>query len=647
MIVFPWNLSFTLSKGELSLDIDQDIETGVTRFTVTNKSAGPLQPSTVEIVSPLAMQAAGASLWIHGRYMQQDALTRVFGADLVGEEGYEGHYRSTGDGIVTYTSHEVAVLTAPSQSQPSLLLACADPGRFPFDVRVTCDEEETALRGLALVFDLEGTVELAPGESHALPAISIEAGTDSVTLIEAFADLVGASHGARVPETPPTGWCSWYEYGNAITEADIRANLDALVSTALPVEFVQIDDGFQSVTGDWLIPNAKFPSGMATMAEEIREAGLRPGLWLAPFVFHEDSATLREHPGMMIHDRAGAIIFADTWLGRCAMLDCTNPIAEAWLRTTISTVVREWGYTYLKLDALAYAAVTAENANYAVPGTTSLRNIRRGLEIIRQAAGASTFLLGCTCHFGPAIGLVDGMRVGPDVKDTWADGTNPSVRHAMRMALQRNWMHGRWWANDPDCLLVREQNSGLSDVERRFLATAIAASGGMVVSSDNLASVTAAGLRVANALIPAGGVAAQPGDVGEGPVPSTWRADLGNKRALVALLNWSEQARWVAAAEFSGPGESAFDTWNGKLAGMGDILLRPHEGLLFQVSAPSRGARIVGDSGHVTMQGLFQREVSGRVQVRNDSARPRTIAIAARMRVTTYELQPGESRWFD
>ena len=48
----------------------------------------------------------------------------------------------------------------------------------------------------------------------------------------------------------------------------------------------------------------------------------------------------------------------------------------------------------------------------AALGTTAPANVRRGLEIIREEAGDATFILGCTCHFGPAIGLVDGMRVG-------------------------------------------------------------------------------------------------------------------------------------------------------------------------------------------------------------------------------------------
>lgn len=647
VIVFPWDLSFASETGELAIEPDQDMESGLFRFSVTNQSNAPIRPGRVSLRAPLALQGAGAAVWLHGRYMQQESLRHSFGSDPENESGYGGQYRDASGKTTVFTSHEVLVLESAAQPRPALLFGCVQPGRFSFDIQVTTDPGETQIQSLTLVFDLEESLQLQPGDSVTLPYLLIEDGANPIELFERYADVTGELNSARVPASPPSGWCSWYYYGNQVSESDIRENLAALADGGPAIEVMQIDDGFQSYTGDWLTANSRFPGGMATLAEEIRDTGFRPGLWLAPFVFHEDSTTLREHPGMMVHDREGNLVWAETWLGRCTVLDCTNPLAESWLRDTVRTVVREWGYSYLKLDALAYAAIPAATANYAVSGTTSLMNIRRGLEIIRGAAGDDTFILGCTCHFGPAIGLVDGMRVGPDVAPTWEVGPNPSVRHALRMSLQRNWMHGRWWANDADCLLVRTDNTTLNEAETRFLASAVAASGGLVVLSDNLAEVPASRRAIASALVPSPGVAAKPLDPAESPVASSWRSDLGDKRGLVALLNWSDTARWVATAEFMAPGETAFDVWNAKLAGMGDVLLRPHEGLLFQVAGRSRGARVVGDSGHATMATLYQREVSGRVQVRNDSAAPRTIAVSARQRVLTYDLQPGESRWFD
>ncbi len=420
-----------------------------------------------------------------------------------------------------------------------------------------------------------------------------------------------------------------------------------MVASKHPAEYVQIDDGFQSHTGDWLTPNAKFPSGMKALAERIREAGYKPGIWLAPFLLHEDSVALREHPEMVLKTPEGETFFVQTWLGRCAVLDCTQPQSEAWLRNIIRTVVRGWGYDYLKLDALAFAARPASQVVYHERGTTAPSNLRRGLEIIRDEAGGKTFILGCTCHFGPAIGLVDAMRIGPDVKEVWAAGPNPSVKHAMRLTLQRNWMHNRWWVNDPDCLIVRETDTELNEAEVRFLATGIALSGGMVVASDDLPKLSAGRRDMALALFPPPGVAADPVEPLEGPVPRAWRADLGEGRFLLGILNWNDESAWIPSGEYLRAGEVAFDVWNGRVVGMGDQMLRPHEGALWQVAATGATPRVVGDTASLTYQGLFQRQVSGRIQVRNDLERARTLAVEARGRVFEVDLSPGEMRWFD
>jgi len=217
----------------------------------------------------------------------------------------------------------------------------------------------------------------------------------------------------------------------------------------------------------------------------------------------------------------------------------------------------------------------------------------------------------------------------------------------MRLTLQRNWMHMRWWANDPDCLIVRDTDTSLDEAETRFLATGIALSGGMVVASDDLPKLNPQRREMALALFPPAGVAALPVDPSDGPVPRVWRADLGEGRSLIGVLNWDDTAEWVPWTEILRPGEVAFDVWNARLLPMGDVFLRAHEGTLWQVSAPGKTPRVVGDSAGLTRKDLFARQVSGRLQVRNDAALPRVIAIQHRGQAWEVDLAPGEMRWFD
>lgn len=516
--------------------------------------------------------------------MQQDALVRRFGAPA--ETGYLGEHVCSLAGGRRYISHGVATLALPRRAPPVLLVGALRLDRFFVDIEVDLDEAERLVRSLSLVFDLEAT-ELIPGDALELPAVRMAAGHDPWQLIGNYADEVAREMRARDRwfERVPTGWCSWYCFYNRVSEASVLANLEEMARSRHPAEYVQIDDGFQSATGDWLTPNERFPGGMRALADRIRASGYKPGLWLAPLVLHETSATLRDHPEMALRTGQGGVCFVDTWLGRCAILDCTQLDAEAWLRRVIRTAVHDWGYVYLKLDALAFAAVSSDRVRHA-RSTTGPAHLRRGLEIIREEAGDETLILGCTCHFGSAIGLVDAMRVGPDVKAIWADGPRPSVRHAMRMTLQRNWMHRRWWVNDPDCLIVRETETQLDEAEVRFLATAIALSGGMVVASDDLPRLSPARRQLALALFPPAGHAARPLDLGDGPVPSLWRIDLEGE-TLLGFLNWGDVEKEIDVATHGPPGSLA-DFWSGAPAEE-TLRLLPHEGRLLRVKKPALG----------------------------------------------------------
>jgi hypothetical protein len=56
---------------------------------------------------------------------------------------------------------------------------------------------------------------------------------------------------------------------------------------------------------------------------------------------------------------------------------------------------------------------------------------------------------------------------------------------------------------------------------------------------------------------------------------------------------------------------------------------------------------VVGDTGHLNYARLYQRPVSGRIQVRNDDTRMRAIAVEARGQAFEVDLPPGVARWFD
>jgi alpha-galactosidase len=343
---------------------------------------------------------------------------------------------------------------------------------------------------------------LGPSESRELDRVRIALGEDASALLEAHAEAHGRLAGARIAHPFVSGWSTWYHFFHRVTEADVLRNLEALSSAreALPVEVVQIDDGWQRRVGDWLETSAAFPRGLAPLAREIRAAGFVPGLWTAPFCAVPESAVAREHPEWLLR-RGGAPLLAclhGVWSpdGRVLVLDASRDDVRAHLRELFARLA-SLGFAYLKLDFLYAAAMAAASAD---PRVGRAERLRRGLEAIRAGAGEEAFLLGCGCPLGAAVGIVDGMRIGPDVAPQWlpepplvpgGEATLPSTRSAVRSILARAFMHRRLWLNDPDCLMARNRDTRLSRDEARTLAAAIAASGGLALFSDDVAALDA------------------------------------------------------------------------------------------------------------------------------------------------------------
>jgi alpha-galactosidase len=291
-------------------------------------------------------------------------------------------------------------------------------------------------------------------------------------------------------------WCSWYQYFERATEDDILTNVGAMAALDLPVEIVQIDDGYQAFPGDWLVPSGKYPNLAGTIGR-IRAAGRRPGIWVAPWLVAMSSRLLAEHPDWVVRDpETGDPVWAGNVVRNdCAALDLTHPDAARYLRDVFQTM-RGWGVDYFKID-FCYAGAYEGTRHSPVPGVTAYRD---GLRLIRDAIGPDALLVGCGAPLLPSAGLVDAMRIGPDISASYEPSpphpTTPSQRNAARNVIARAWQHGRFWVNDPDCLMARP------GVERREdWATVIRDFGGLRASSDALNELDEWGLETTRSLL--------------------------------------------------------------------------------------------------------------------------------------------------
>jgi alpha-galactosidase len=402
-------------------------------------------------------------------------------------------------------------------------------------------------------------MQLEPGRSFSTDWACLQfVDLDDEVPLEPYLDAVTRENNARRISISPIGWCSWYYFFNSVTQDDILSNLRWVEDKrdAVPIDIIQIDDGFQAEVGDWLKRDVRsFPMGMAQLSEQIREAGFMPGLWLAPFIAKPGAQLVRDNPEWILRNRWRLPTNPGFTFGTFSRaLDVSHPSFLEYLQELILKITHEWGYDYLKLDFL-YAG--------ALPGVrfddtqTRAQALNKALSVIRQSAGEKVLLLGCGCPLGSGVGIFDLMRIGPDVAPTWSPSyrgvkfpfTNepgfPSARNAMQAAINRGFLHRKWWVNDPDCLLIRDRESQLTEAEVQSLATVISLSGGSLFTSDDLPSLSVSRMNWLTRLIPLLPSSARVVDWFDTAYPSHLLLPLSGECGswqLLAVLNWKESA---------------------------------------------------------------------------------------------------------
>lgn len=278
----------------------------------------------------------------------------------------------------------------------------------------------------------------------------------------------------RVPQlrSIPPGWCSWSYYFKDVSEDAVVENAEAARRLDLPVEIVQLDDGYVTEIGDWLDVRDGFGS-VQRVAERVAAVGMRPGIWIAPFMVSPTSALATRQPDWLVT----GVDAGEHWGRTMRILDVTRSAAADYIVEVFRSFA-SWGFTYFKLDFL-YAA--------AIPG---IEQYRHGMRLIREAVGPDAILLIGGAPLLPSIGLCDGMRIGPDVLPEAPD-PQLDLANTVRVIRLRSWMHDRLWMNDPDCLVARPEIQA-----REQWAAALMDYGGVRFSSDRLLALDARGLEL-------------------------------------------------------------------------------------------------------------------------------------------------------
>lgn len=288
------------------------------------------------------------------------------------------------------------------------------------------------------------------------------------------------------------GYTSWYRHYKDITQEKIYTDLAAFCESSQKADVFQIDDGYQAAVGDWLnIDENKFPDGLNAVADKIRSENITAGLWLAPFACEKDSQLFKQHPDWLVKtDDGRPVSCGSNWSGAYA-LDIYNSEFREYLKTVFDTVTNEWGFCLLKLDFLYAACI--------MPRKDKTRGMimADAMDLLLELSGNAK-ILACGVPLASAFGKVDYCRIGCDVSLDWDDKPYMRFMHRERVSTRnsilnsvfRRHLNGRAFINDPDVFILREDDTTLTEDQKKCLAEINALCGGVLFTSDDLSKYT-------------------------------------------------------------------------------------------------------------------------------------------------------------
>lgn len=443
-----------------------------------------------------------------------------------------------------------------------------------------------------------------------------------------YAHAAGREMDARTLAEVPGGWNSWYVPYTAVDERFVLENARVIASRpdVFPkgpdgFNYVLIDYGWQSGdpptsgANEW--DTAKFPRGMAAVAQDIRALGLKPGLWIAPAQISCNTRAFQRFPHIGVRSSKGGHFLVADWMMKCGAMvpDCTLEAGRRYVQEQIREIVCDWGYELIVLEETDIAACwkgslirTPEGALiedpearaiYHDPDITPLEHYRllvRTCIDAARASGAEVFVMPCGGPHLSNTGLFSMNVCSPD--GAWGyhqpdwDGEFACKVQPQNLAY-RYYMHNNLWTVDREGYCVsspRPMPEAIMDI------CSAALSGGVSMNGDDLPYIAEERMQIIARCQPFYGKAARPIGLFDEKHPPVWdlkvRTDF-EEWDMVAVFNYARDLTPVTTPiEFARLGLRsdtpylAFDFWSSEFLG-------EHIGAL-DLPVPGQAMRLIG-----------------------------------------------------
>ena len=256
-----------------------------------------------------------------------------------------------------------------------------------------------------------------------------------------------------LPKERVYGGNNWYyaygksSYGEIVSDAKVQVELANGIENK---PFEVIDDCWQinSCEGPW-IPNEKF-GDMKKLADEIKEIGARPGIWVR-----------------FLHNRDTAITDDMRILrgGKRQYLDPTHPAVKEYIKSDIERI-KNWGYELIKHDFTTFdlfggwgkeldpKTTDGNTWSFYDKSKTNAEIVLDLYRLIKDTAG-DIYIIGCNTVSHLCAGLVEINRTGNDTSGREWEATKKNGVNTLAFRLAQN---EAFYMCDADCVGILGDN---------------------------------------------------------------------------------------------------------------------------------------------------------------------------------------------
>ncbi len=309
--------------------------------------------------SPLGVEAwtllEGHNDWLgEGRWRHIDMRSGLFPALSQGLTGHSPRGAHSLASTGTWSSGRFQPVGAAFSEAESIawMWQIEHNGAWRWEVGENSAEGYFALSGPTDI-DHQWSQALAPAQSFTTVPVSLAVGS---RLEAALAELTAYRRAARRAHPDNAAMpVVFNDYMNTLngnpTTAKLLPLIDAAASAGAEVFCIDAgwyDDGgdWWDSVGEWRHSTSRFPGGLESVLDRIRELGMIPGLWLEPEVVGTRSTVADSLPPEAFLQRHGERVVEQ---GRFH-LDLSHPAAIAHLNAVVDRLVEDFGVGYFKLD---------------------------------------------------------------------------------------------------------------------------------------------------------------------------------------------------------------------------------------------------------------------------------------------------------